>query len=157
LLHLLTGLDSSWLGELGLQTFCFAQVRSRKAALYIFGGMLHCVSAADNRQGRLLNVIAQGLAIGATASCVFAHKLEEYVDEPIEDVRQRLAIRPFEPGSSCSLYGLEKPSRVLPVAWQPEQRFHEVDRRKRRGGFLVDSRRFRHRAAPESLYGPPSE
>lgn len=100
ILHLLTRLDSSWLGELGLQAFYYAQLRSRKSALYAFGGMLHGVDADDGRQERIVEIIAQGLSIGMKAQCVFACKLEEYLDESIEEVRRQLAIEPLQARTS---------------------------------------------------------
>lgn len=94
-LHILTGFDTDWLGEVGLMAFDFAQMRSRKQAFYLFGAMLYAVCRDEAEQSLIVKAIYHGLAMGSNAKCVIAHKVEEHLTEPINDVQRWLNIKPL--------------------------------------------------------------
>lgn len=93
IIHVLTGFGTDGPGELGLQAFNLAQVRSPLAVLLIFGGLLSSLQN-DEPLEPLLRALARGFELGLAAPCLISHKLEEGWERPLSSWRQELKL-PF--------------------------------------------------------------
>ena len=90
-IHVLTGFGIDAAGELGVQGFILAQIRSPLAVFFIFGGIL---ASLKNQLplDKLLKALARGFELGLQAQCVIACKLEEGWDRPLADWQQELGL-----------------------------------------------------------------
>ena len=88
---MLTGFGIDAAGELGVQGFILAQIRSPLAVFFIFGGIL---ASLKNQLplDELLKALARGFELGLQAQCVIACKLEEGWDRPLADWQQELGL-----------------------------------------------------------------
>jgi ubiquinone biosynthesis protein Coq4 len=91
IIHVLTGFGIDGPGELGLQAFNLAQVRSPLAVLLIFGGLLGTLQD-DEPLEPLLRALARGFAMGLEARCLITYKLEEGWERPLADWRRELGL-----------------------------------------------------------------
>ena len=91
IVHVLTGFGVDGPGELGLQAFNLAQVRSPLAVMLIFGGLLN-VLQEDEPLEPLLRALSHGFSMGLAASLVVAAKLEEGWERPLLAWRQELGL-----------------------------------------------------------------
>ncbi|APD49499.1 hypothetical protein KQ302_12440 [Synechococcus sp. CS-602] len=91
IVHVLTGFGTDGPGELGLQAFNLAQVRSPLAVLLIFGGLLSSLQN-DEPLEPLLRALARGFELGLGAPCLIAYKLEEGWERPLSSWRQELEL-----------------------------------------------------------------
>ena len=91
IIHVLTGFGIDAAGELGVQGFILAQIRSPLAVFFIFGGIL---ASLKNQLplDELLKALARGFELGLQAQCVIACKLEEAWDRPLADWQQELGL-----------------------------------------------------------------
>ena len=91
IVHVLTGFGIDAAGELGIQGFILAQIRSPLAVFFIFGGIL---AAMKNQLllDKLLKSLARGFELGLQAQCVIACKLEDGWDRPLVDWQQELGL-----------------------------------------------------------------
>jgi ubiquinone biosynthesis protein COQ4 len=92
MIHVLTGFDTSWAGELGVLAFAVAQ---RYTGWQRFGYVLAWVLYpffSRFRVRALLAAARRGNALGRRARCVLAVRLEEQLDRPIDEVRASLGI-----------------------------------------------------------------
>ena len=91
IIHVLTGFDIDAAGELGIQGFILAQIRSPLAVFFIFGGIL---AAMKNQLllDKLLKSLARGFELGLQAQCVIACKPEDGWDRPLVDWQQELGL-----------------------------------------------------------------
>ena len=88
IIHVLTGFGIDGPGELGLQAFNLAQVRSPLAVLLIFGGLLGTLQDDEP----LLRALARGFEMGLAARCLISAKLEEGWERPLADWRRELGL-----------------------------------------------------------------
>ncbi|MGI0492940.1 Coq4 family protein [Alkalinema pantanalense CENA528] len=90
--HVITGFGTDLAGEIGLQAFQLAQMRSPLAIGLITSAIVHALAQPD-----LLTAIMQQITIGWDMGCqaqpVFAQKWEEAWEKPVEVWRQALNIR----------------------------------------------------------------
>ncbi|MBD2327328.1 Coq4 family protein [Alkalinema sp. FACHB-956] len=90
--HVITGFGTDLAGEIGLQAFQLAQMRSPLAIALMASAIVHAIA-----QPELLNAMMQQIAIGWEMGCqaqsVFAQKWEEAWEKPVEVWRQELNIR----------------------------------------------------------------
>jgi ubiquinone biosynthesis protein Coq4 len=91
IIHVLTGFGIDGPGELGLQAFNLAQVRSPLAVLLIFGGLLSTLQD-DEPLEPLLRALARGFEMGLAARCLISVKLEEGWERPVADWRRELGL-----------------------------------------------------------------
>ena len=91
IVHVLTGFGIDGPGELGLQAFNLAQLRSPLAVLLIFGGLLSALQD-DKPLEPLLNALARGFELGLKARCLITFKLEEGWERPLADWRLELGL-----------------------------------------------------------------
>lgn len=91
IVHVLTGFGIDGPGELGLQAFNLAQVRSPLAVLLIFGGLLGTLQD-DEPLEPLLRALARGFEMGLAARCLISAKLEEGWERPLADWRRELGL-----------------------------------------------------------------
>jgi len=91
IIHVLTGFGIDAAGELGIQGFILAQIRSPLAVFFIFGGIL---ATMKNQLplDKLLKSLARGFELGLHAQCVIACKLEDGWDRPLVDWQQELGL-----------------------------------------------------------------
>lgn len=91
IVHVLTGFGTDGVGELGLQAFNLAQVRSPLALLLIFGGLLGTLQN-DEPLEPLLRSLARGFELGLAAQCLISFKLEEGWGRPLMEWRSELGL-----------------------------------------------------------------
>lgn len=91
IIHVLTGFGTDGPGELGLQAFNLAQVRSPLAVLLIFGGLLSTLQN-DEPLEPLLHALVRGFELGLAAKCVVSHRLEEGWERPLGEWRRELGL-----------------------------------------------------------------
>jgi ubiquinone biosynthesis protein Coq4 len=91
IVHVLTGFGIDGPGELGLQAFNLAQLRSPLAVLLIFGGLLSALQD-DKPLEPLLSALARGFELGLKARCLITFKLEEGWERPLADWRRELGL-----------------------------------------------------------------
>ncbi|MCT0211605.1 MAG: hypothetical protein DCF18_05720 [Cyanobium sp.] len=92
IVHVLTGFGTDGVGELGLQAFNLAQVRSPLAVMLIFGGLLKTLQD-DEPIAPLLQALSNGFAMGLSAGClVIAQRFEAHWERPLSDWRQDLGL-----------------------------------------------------------------
>ena len=91
IIHVLTGFGIDAAGELGIQGFILAQIRSPLAVFFIFGGIL---ATMKNQLplDKLLKSLARGFELGLQAQCVIACKLEDGWNRPLVDWQQELGL-----------------------------------------------------------------
>ena len=88
IIHVLTGFGIDGPGELGLQAFNLAQVRSPLAVLLIFGGLLGTLQDDEP----LLRALARGFEMGLAARCQTGAKHGEGWERPLADWRRELGL-----------------------------------------------------------------
>ncbi|MCP9772744.1 hypothetical protein KBY66_08910 [Synechococcus sp. Tobar12-5m-g] len=91
IVHVLTGFGTDGPGELGLQAFNLAQVRSPLAVMLIFGGLLRTLQD-DEPLEPLLRSLARGFELGLASPCLISFKLEEGWERPLSAWRQELGL-----------------------------------------------------------------
>jgi ubiquinone biosynthesis protein COQ4 len=62
--HVLTGFDTSVAGEIGLQAFTLAQIRSPFSAILIAGGLLHAILRAPEIFNQMIDQLFSGYQMG---------------------------------------------------------------------------------------------
>ncbi|MBI1860099.1 MAG: hypothetical protein HYR96_04175 [Deltaproteobacteria bacterium] len=90
--HVVTGFDTSLAGELGLQAFNFAQIRSGLGVLIIAGGLLHILRYDPQKMPEVFDAIVEGYLSGKKSAYLPAFKLEENWNTPLSDLRSQLNI-----------------------------------------------------------------
>lgn len=93
--HIVTGFDSSAIGEIGLQTFHLSQFPYPLATMLIANGLMYSTLLAAEELPPLLNAIAQGWQMGKTARALFAQKWEDAWDKPLAQWQAELNIQPI--------------------------------------------------------------
>ena len=92
--HLVAGFHTDVPGELGLKAFELAQTRRPLSAVLLSGGVLSAVFKAPETIGPLLEQIAIGYRLGATAEPFLAQRWENHWERSLEDWRALLNCQP---------------------------------------------------------------
>jgi ubiquinone biosynthesis protein Coq4 len=75
--HIVTGFDTSPVGEIGLQAFHLAQFPYPLATMLISNGLMSSTLLAPEELPKLLRVITIGWRMGSKAKSLFAQKWED--------------------------------------------------------------------------------
>jgi ubiquinone biosynthesis protein COQ4 len=93
--HIITGFDTSPIGEIGLQAVHLAQFPYPLATMLVANSLMSSTLLYPEGLPSLLQAIAQGWQMGETASSLFAQKWEEGWDKPLTKWRSELNIQPI--------------------------------------------------------------
>lgn len=91
--HIVTGFDTSVIGEIGLQAFHLPQFPYPLAAMLIANSLISSTLLDPEQLPRLLDAIAHGWQMGKTAKALFAQKWEEGWEKPLTQWRTELNIQ----------------------------------------------------------------
>ena len=94
--HVATGWTPDLLGELGLQAFYLAQLRVPFPAFVLAAGMLHTVLKERQHFYEIVDAVAEGWRQGAAADSLLTLDWSEWLDVPVEGLREHLAIAAAE-------------------------------------------------------------
>lgn len=95
IMHVLTGYDSSPLGEIGLQSFYLAQVRFPYFAMWISATTTRATYVDPKGLERLMDAISAGWMHGRQTPQLQFGRWEEHFAEPLEALRERFGIVPM--------------------------------------------------------------
>jgi len=90
--HVLTGFDTSYIGEAGLQAFYFAQLRGKGSALIVAVMFLHALFFDANRLYDFFEAINHGWQMGQRAQPLFAEKFEQRWTKDLETYKAELQL-----------------------------------------------------------------
>jgi ubiquinone biosynthesis protein COQ4 len=93
--HVITGFDTSPIGEIGLQAVHLAQFPYPLATMLVANSLMSSTLLYPEGLPALLNTIAQGWQMGETAGALFAQKWEEAWDKPLVQWQAELNIQPL--------------------------------------------------------------
>jgi len=95
IMHLITGFKTNAAGEIGLQAFNLAQIKSPVSALIIFGGILSGLKRKSNSSlDDLLIALSKGFRMGEEAVTLQTQKLEAEWGTNLEELRKRYRVDP---------------------------------------------------------------
>jgi ubiquinone biosynthesis protein COQ4 len=94
MVHVLTGFDTSWAGEIGVLAFAVAQRYTRWQQLALVIAACLYPFFYRFRVRALWRAATRGYALGRRARCVLSVRLEERFEQPLEEVRRELGIAP---------------------------------------------------------------
>lgn len=94
--HIITGFDTSEIGEIGLQAFYLAQFQLPLSSLLIANALISVTLLQPEALNGLLNAIARGWEMGKTAKPLIGQKWEEMWEKPVAVWRQELNVQPYE-------------------------------------------------------------
>lgn len=90
--HIITGFDTSVVGEIGLQAFHLPQFPYPLATLLVANSLISITLKEPEMLPQLLAAIAQGFAMGKAAKSLFAQKWEEGWEKPLTQWRAELNV-----------------------------------------------------------------
>lgn len=90
--HIVTGFDTSPIGEIGLQAFHLSQFPYPLATMLVANSLMSSTLIAPEELPKLLEAIAQGFNMGKTAKSLFAQKWEEDWEKPLSEWRADLKV-----------------------------------------------------------------
>lgn len=93
--HVVTGFDTSEIGELGLVAFYLAQFRLPTAGVALANGLMTIMLFMPEELPNLLRVIEQGWQMGKTAKQLLAQKWEEGWDKSVAQWQAELNVEPI--------------------------------------------------------------
>lgn len=93
--HIITGFDTSEIGEIGLQAFYLAQFQLPLASMLIANALISATLLEPEALSPLLKAIAQGWEMGQTAKPLIAQKWEEAWEKPVTVWQAELNIQPY--------------------------------------------------------------
>jgi len=94
--HIVTGFDTSVVGEIGLQAFHLPQFPYPLATLLVATSLISSTLQEPETLPTLLEAIAQGFQMGKTAKSLFAQKWEEGWEKPLIQWQTELNIHPIQ-------------------------------------------------------------
>lgn len=94
--HVITGFDTSPIGEIGLQAFHLPQFPYPLATLLVANSLVSTTLRAPEALPQLLEAIAQGFHMGKTARPLFAQKWEEGWEKPLSQWQAELNVQPIQ-------------------------------------------------------------
>ncbi|MEM7199208.1 MAG: Coq4 family protein [Planctomycetota bacterium] len=92
--HVVTGIDTSRIGELTLKAFELAQIRRPMAAVLAVGGVMRYLLKDPENLEPLLRGVSLGYRLGLAAKPLLAERWEEDWDRPLERWRIELGLDP---------------------------------------------------------------
>lgn len=92
MVHVLTGFDSSWPGEVGVWAFVGGQYYSRGLQMASLTALLVAPFMSPLRLGQAFRAFRRGWAMGKAAKLLITERLEEEFETPLETLRARLDI-----------------------------------------------------------------
>jgi ubiquinone biosynthesis protein COQ4 len=105
--HVVTGFSTDPAGELGLQAFQLAQMRSPIAIAILTAGLIHVMSEPQALNAHMQQIF-QGWEMGLKTKPFMAQKWEEHWEKPLAQWQAELGLR-FEPER-----GIEYTAQVYP-------------------------------------------
>ncbi|MBW4562272.1 MAG: ubiquinone biosynthesis protein [Mojavia pulchra JT2-VF2] len=93
--HIITGFDTSEIGEIGLQAFYLAQFQLPLASMLIANSLIATTLLQPEELSLLLGAIAKGWEMGQTAKPLIAQKWEEAWEKPVAVWRAELNVQPI--------------------------------------------------------------
>ncbi|NEQ25652.1 MAG: ubiquinone biosynthesis protein [Microcoleus sp. SIO2G3] len=93
--HIITGFDTSEIGEIGLQAFYLAQFQLPLASMLIANALIATTLLQPETLSPLVNAIARGWQMGQTAKPLIAQKWEEAWEKPVAVWQTELNVQPF--------------------------------------------------------------
>ncbi len=93
--HLITGFDTSEIGEIGLQAFHLTQFPYPLGASLVASSLMSSTLLAPEILPQLIAAIAQGLQMGKIAKSLFAQKWEENWEKPLTQWQVELNLHPL--------------------------------------------------------------
>jgi ubiquinone biosynthesis protein COQ4 len=94
--HIITGFDTSVVGEIGLQAFHLPQFPYPLATLLVANSLISTTLMTPEMLPQLLAAIAQGFQMGKTARSLFAQKWEEGWEKPLSQWQMELNIHSMQ-------------------------------------------------------------
>jgi ubiquinone biosynthesis protein COQ4 len=94
--HILTGFNTSGIGEIGLLAFHLPQFPYPLATMLIANSLIASTLFDPTQLPSLLAAIGQGWQMGETAQALFAQKWEEAWDKPLTQWQTELNIQPIQ-------------------------------------------------------------
>ncbi len=94
--HIVTGFDTSIVGEIGLQAFHLPQFPYPLATMLVATSLISTTLREPETLPNLLDAIAQGLQMGKTAKPLFAQKWEAGWEKPLSQWQAELNIQPIQ-------------------------------------------------------------
>jgi ubiquinone biosynthesis protein COQ4 len=94
--HILTGFDTSVIGEIGLQAMHLPQFPYPLATMLIANALMSSTLFAPKELPQLLEAIAQGWQMGQVAKPLFAQRWEEAWEKPLAQWQAELNIQPIQ-------------------------------------------------------------
>ena len=92
MVHVLTGFDASWPGEVGVWAFVGGQYYSRGFQVTAVVALLVALVRCPLRLGQAWRNFRRGWAMGKAAKLVLAERLEDHFDRRVELLRAQLGI-----------------------------------------------------------------
>lgn len=92
--HIITGFDTSEIGEIGLQAFYLAQFQLPLASMIIANVLIAATIFQPEALSPLLRAIARGWQMGTTAKPLIAQKWEEAWEKPVAVWQAQLNVQP---------------------------------------------------------------
>lgn len=93
--HIITGFDTSEIGEIGLQAFYLAQFQLPLASMLIANALIATTLFQPEALSPLLSAIARGWEMGQTAKPLIAQKWEEAWEKPVSVWQAELNVQPL--------------------------------------------------------------
>ncbi|MBW4683726.1 MAG: ubiquinone biosynthesis protein [Komarekiella atlantica HA4396-MV6] len=93
--HIITGFDTSEIGEIGLQAFYLAQFQLPLASMLIANALISITLFQPEVLSPLLGAIAKGWQMGQTAKPLIAQKWEEAWEKPVKVWQLELNVQPI--------------------------------------------------------------
>jgi ubiquinone biosynthesis protein COQ4 len=98
--HVVTGFDTDWKGEIGLQSFYLAQIPGPLSASLLAVGCLRLAAYEMEARDALMSEIVRGWQMGKQARPLFGVRWDELWSTPLVDVRRQLGFTVAEPRAS---------------------------------------------------------
>ncbi|MFB2934200.1 Coq4 family protein [Aerosakkonemataceae cyanobacterium BLCC-F154] len=92
--HIVTGMNTDVIGELGLKAFELAQTRRPMSLVLLTGGLMRTLLSSPEDLDLLLDRIAVGYRMGAKAKPFLAQKWEENWEKPLAEWQAELGVEP---------------------------------------------------------------
>lgn len=93
--HIVTGFDTSEIGEIGLLAFHLPQFPYPLATMLVANSLIASTLMEPETLPKLLDAIAQGFQMGKTANPLFAQKWEDGWEKPLSQWQAELNIQPI--------------------------------------------------------------
>ncbi|WP_338431641.1 Coq4 family protein [Synechococcus elongatus] len=94
--HIVTGFDTSFINEIGLQAFYLSQFAYPVGTMLVGNSLMSMTLREPAQLPQLIEAIAQGLQMGKTAKSLFAQKWEEGWEKPLTRWQTELNIQPIQ-------------------------------------------------------------